>query len=71
MLLPGSLIGLLFDPEDGGGTFLGNSLNILLSYTSQKIVFFITTAVRIPNPISICKFILSGKAAACNFCQEK
>jgi hypothetical protein len=39
---------LLFDPEDGGSTFIRNSTRSQ-GATSQKIVLFIAIAVRIPN----------------------
>jgi hypothetical protein len=43
----GILLGLFFDPEDGSGMFLRNVGQVSTDY---KTVFFITTAVRTPNP---------------------
>jgi hypothetical protein len=50
---PGFLLGLFFDPEDGGDMFLPNvgCFNGLHGVISQKIVLFITTAVRTSNYI--------------------
>jgi hypothetical protein len=45
------LLGLYFYPEDGGDMFLLNKIfNGLHGVITQKIEFFITTAVRISNP---------------------
>jgi hypothetical protein len=47
------LFGLFFDPEDGGDMFLQKlrlTSNGLHGVISQKIVLFITTAVRTSNP---------------------
>jgi hypothetical protein len=48
----GFLLGLFFDPEDGDDVPLKPRLifNGLHGVISQKIVFFITTAVRTSNP---------------------
>jgi hypothetical protein len=43
----GFLVSLFFDPEDGGGML---ALNGLHGVISQKMVHFITTAVRTVNP---------------------
>jgi hypothetical protein len=48
------LLDLLLDPEDGGDMFLRY---VVLAYTglhsniSQKIEFFITTTLRVSNPV--------------------
>jgi hypothetical protein len=47
------LLGLFFDPEDGGDMFLKKrrlTLNGLQGVISQKMVLFITAAVRTSNP---------------------
>jgi hypothetical protein len=47
------LLGLFFDPEDGGEMFLrsvGRLLNGLHGVISQKKALFITTGVRTSNP---------------------
>jgi hypothetical protein len=47
------LLGLFFDPEDGGDIFLRNiglTFNGLHGVISPKIELFITTAVRTSNP---------------------
>jgi hypothetical protein len=54
--LLGGLLDYFFDPEDGGDMFLRNvglQLNGLHGVTSQKMILFITTAVKISNPTFI------------------
>jgi hypothetical protein len=49
----GFLLGLFFDPEDGGNMFLQNfrfTFNGLHAAISQKIGFFLTTALRTSDP---------------------
>jgi hypothetical protein len=55
------LLGLTFNPGDGGHTFLQNvgESTVLHSVTSQMIVLFIVTAVRTSNPISWVSFPVS------------
>jgi hypothetical protein len=51
LLHAGSFLSLFFDPEDGGDMFLRNvgCLSMQIDgVTSQKFVFFITTALRTP-----------------------
>jgi hypothetical protein len=43
------LLDFLFNPEDGGTTLLQN-ISRLYGITSQKIMFFIVTALRTVNP---------------------
>jgi hypothetical protein len=43
------LLGVFFDPEDGSDVFLFNRLHGVIS---QKIVLFMTTAVRTSDPTS-------------------
>jgi hypothetical protein len=51
----GFLLGLFFDPEDGGDMFLQNVLtfNGLHGVIFQKIELFINTAVRTSNPADV------------------
>jgi hypothetical protein len=47
------LLGLFFDPEDGGNMFLRKLGGLSTDYTalySQKTGFFMATAVRTSNP---------------------
>jgi hypothetical protein len=49
----GFLLGLFFDPEDGGDTFMQNASLLSLDYMnviSQKTKLFVTTAVRTSAP---------------------
>jgi hypothetical protein len=52
-------LGLIFGPEDGGHMFFPKRLtfNGLHGVISQKIILFLTTAVRISNPTIINWFI--------------
>jgi hypothetical protein len=51
LLYAGFLLGLLFDPDDGNDMFLRNVGSLPMDYIkSQKIKFFITTAVRTSIP---------------------
>jgi hypothetical protein len=62
------LLGLFFDPEDGGDMFPKRRLtfNGLHGVISQKIVLFITTAVRTSNPTkSILCFSAEDQHSSC------
>jgi hypothetical protein len=63
----GFLLVLFFDPEDGGDMFLRNVGGLSTDYTalSQKIEFFITTAVKTSNPTSNELFFSSTRLNDC------
>jgi hypothetical protein len=55
----GFFLGILFDPEDGGCTFLRNELGLVTDFMSfhSKTVLFIITAVRFFFAVSSSEFI--------------
>jgi hypothetical protein len=52
LLLVGCLLGLLFNPEDGGNMFLKNAIELLSYYTAAHsiIVVFILTGLSTSDP---------------------
>jgi hypothetical protein len=65
--LVGFLLGLVFDPEDGGDVPPKRRLifNGLHGIISQKTVLFITTDVRTSNPTDICVFTIDNFVCMC------
>jgi hypothetical protein len=59
------LLRLLFDPEEGGSTFLLNFSEVLSGYTASHL--FLVTAVRTSDPTDVMQITLLRMCQCCGY----